>query len=421
MKLPSNLLQPLIYGLPAWPLAMLGIPLYIYLPTYYYQLGLDLGVVGAVLLLARITDVISDPLIGWCCDYSGHRGRYGLIVLGWFLLLISLWQLLLPTATQASALHLSIWAMWVYLAWTLIMIPYQALSAEVSENHHIKTHFTATREAFSILGVLTVLILPFLFTDTENYRILFSVLYPLLALSLSFSLALMLWRLRLVSSSSKSGEKKAQSSLAYRQAALLIWRNAASRTLLPAYFLNSLANAFSATLFLLFVEYYLQEPQYTGLFLLIFFLAGIAALPFWVALSKKIGKYSAWRLSMATACLGFIWVFTVGAGDVIAFAVVSFFAGLSVAADVALPSSIQADIAQNLNTKNGAMSGLLFGVWSMLTKLALALAVGLAFPLLDWVGWEQRTPLSINAVVWLYGGLPIALKILVLLLLRKAK
>lgn len=89
------------------------------------------------------------------------------------------------------------------------------------------------------------------------------------------------------------------------------------------------------------------------------------------------------------------------------------------AADVALPSSIQADIAQNLNTKNGAMSGLLFGVWSMLTKLALALAVGLAFPLLEWAGWEQRTPLSINAVVWLYGGLPIVLKILVLFQLRK--
>ena len=79
MKQNTSFGQALLYGMPAGPLAMLGIPLYIYLPTYYYQLGVELGVVGAMLLLARISDVFSDPLIGWLRDYSGPRGRYGLI------------------------------------------------------------------------------------------------------------------------------------------------------------------------------------------------------------------------------------------------------------------------------------------------------------------------------------------------------
>ena len=411
----SGLTQPMVYGFPAWPLAMLGIPLYIYLPTYYYQLGVELALVGLMLLLARVTDVVSDPLIGGLRDRFGPRGRYGLIMLGWALLIIGLWQLLLPT--QASGAHLLIWAMWVYLAWTLIMIPYQALSAEVSEHYHVKTHFTAAREAFSIIGVVTVLVLPFVLSNPQDYRALFELLYPLLALALTVTLGLMLWRLKRLPESLSYTKPK----IFNHQAWWALWRDADSRTLLPAYFLNSLANAFPATLFLLFVQYFLQQPDATGLLLMTFFLAGILGLPFWVWLSKKIGKYQAWRLSILLACVSFVWVFTLDSGDVWAFALISFFSGLSVGADVALPSSIQADIAQDMSRKNGAMSGLLFGVWGMLTKLALALAVGLAFPILDWSGWEARTEASLSMLVWLYAGVPIAIKFLVLLWLRGAR
>ncbi len=413
MKQLSAITQPLIYGLPAWPLAMLGIPLYVYLPTFYYQQGVDLALVGSMLLLARITDVFSDPFIGWLGDYLGKQGRYGLMLLGWALLLIGLWQLLLPT--QVSALHLFIWAVWVYLAWTLIMIPYQALTAEISHSEAVKTHYTAWREALAILGVVTVLLLPFLLADPHNYTVLFKWLYPILAISLTLSLFFMLGRLRLLD------QPKPMNKLGFNwQVWLIIWQDQASRTLLPAYFVNSLANAFPATLFLLFVQDYLELTTYTGVLLLSFFMAGILALPFWVKLAKKMGKYSAWRGSIFLACISFIWVFTLEAGDLWAFALISFASGLSLGADVALPSSIQADIAQALSRNKGAISGLLFGIWGMLTKMALALAVGLAFPLLDWMGWNQQTALSKQTLVWLYAGIPVLLKLWVLFSLRKA-
>ena len=407
--------QPLIYGLLSWPLAMLGIPLYVYLPTYYHQLGLELAVVGSMLLLARMSDVFTDPLVGWLCDYSGRRGRYMLMVLGWLLLLIGLWQLLLPT--QASAWHLLLWAMWVYLAWTLIMIPYQALSAEVSLLPHIKTNYTASREGFAVVGVITVLVLPFLLDNSQNYRQLFTVLYPLVSISLTLTLFLMLWRLRLIKATPTQRAKAVLSTATLST----IWTDPSSSTLLPAYFLNSLANALPATLFLLFVEHYLQLSEYMGLLLLGFFISGILALPLWVLLAKKVGKYSAWRISMISACISFIWVFSLAPGNLWGFAAICLFSGLSVAADVALPASIQADIAQDLSSKQGNISGLLFAVWGMLTKMALALAVGLALPTLGWLGWEQHSALSLQGLLWLYAGVPIALKLVALYWLRKAR
>ena len=61
--------QVILYGLPGLPLAMLGLPLYVYLPTFYTnELGLPLSVVGAALLAARLLDVLTDPFIGWLND-----------------------------------------------------------------------------------------------------------------------------------------------------------------------------------------------------------------------------------------------------------------------------------------------------------------------------------------------------------------
>lgn len=424
MKINSRITQPMLYGLPSWPLAMLGIPLYVYLPTYYYELGVEMALVGLMLLLARVTDVVSDPLIGWWRDRLSHRGRYGLMTLGWGLLLVSLWQLLLPN--NPSAWHLLVWALLVYLAWTFIMIPYQALSAEVTQEHHYKTRFTASREAFAILGVVSVLLLPLALSDPNDTRLLFSWVYPIVAISLTLGLALMMWRLNLVALPTSASGTASNPSWRLnwaqaKQAWWLIKYDSASRQLWPAYFINSLANAFPATLFLLFVQHYLDLTPQTGVLLMTFFLAGVFALPFWVKLSSKIGKYAAWRTSILLACLSFGWVFTLQSGDLYGFMLISFLSGLSLGADVALPGSIQADIAQDLSQNQVALSGLLFGVWGMLTKLALALAVGLAFPLLDWMGWDDKSAASFTTLVWLYAGIPILLKLGVLVWLRKAR
>lgn len=55
----------LIYGSLAIPIAILGMPLYIYLPTYYVEsIGLNTATVEITLFIARVLDVIADPFIG---------------------------------------------------------------------------------------------------------------------------------------------------------------------------------------------------------------------------------------------------------------------------------------------------------------------------------------------------------------------
>lgn len=52
----------LMYGASGFPLALLGLPLYVYLPTYYAEdLGLGLAATGGILLLVRFRCSITTP------------------------------------------------------------------------------------------------------------------------------------------------------------------------------------------------------------------------------------------------------------------------------------------------------------------------------------------------------------------------
>ena len=89
--------------------------------------------------------------------------------------------------------------------------------------------------------------------------------------------------------------------------------------------------------------------------------------------------------------------------------------GFCLGADLALPASIQADVDDLDTLRSGTQrTGLYFALWSMATKLALALAVGLAFPLLDLAGFEaagDNDPGALLALSLLYGGAPIVIKL----------
>ena len=57
------------HGTMGLPLAVIGYPLAIWIPAHYSGgLGISLAVVGTILMLARLTDVITDPIIGELSD-----------------------------------------------------------------------------------------------------------------------------------------------------------------------------------------------------------------------------------------------------------------------------------------------------------------------------------------------------------------
>ena len=87
------------YGGLGTPLAMIGYPIAIWLIPFYSEVTkFQLALLADLLLLARLTDVITDPLIGQLGDSTttkyGRRKPW--IVLGVPLMMIAVYKLFVP-------------------------------------------------------------------------------------------------------------------------------------------------------------------------------------------------------------------------------------------------------------------------------------------------------------------------------------
>lgn len=425
-SLPKRVL--LAYGLPGLPLAVLGLPLFIYLPTFYAEgVGIDLATVGLVLLFARLWDVVTDPIVGALSDRTGGRfGRRRPWVLGSLpLLCLSIWFLFVPSES-AGVGHLLIWSMLLYLAWTTLQLPHAAWGAELSTDYHERSRITGTREALVIIGTLLAAAAPVLLGSKGSEAGLAEVLR---ALAIGLIVALPLTALLAAAITPDPPSPRRSSGQPWTDLLYSGYRalaqNKAFLRLILAYLLNGIANGLPATLFLLFVGHVLVLPDKVGELLFIYFACAIVGIPLWVWASGRLDKHRAWLVAMAGNCLIFAWAPFLGAGDYVPFLTICVLSGLCLGADLALPPSMQADVVDLDRAEGSARrTGLYFAFWGMATKLALALAVGITFPALDFAGFDASAG-AVNdeggllVLALLYGALPIAFKVAAMVLMAR--
>lgn len=132
------------YAAPAFALAVVGIPVYVYLPKFYSDtIGVDITVMGYILLCARIFDAVTDPVIGLISDKTdtrfGRRRPY--ILFGSFFVVISLAFLFNPPilSPRLETLWFSVGIFFLFLFCTVAVVPYEALGPEITFDHHERT------------------------------------------------------------------------------------------------------------------------------------------------------------------------------------------------------------------------------------------------------------------------------------------
>jgi len=410
-------LQLVAYGLPGLPLAVLLLPLFVILPTYYADdLGLGLATVGVVLLFARIWDVVTDPLIGLLSDRT--RSRFGQrrpwLVAGAPLAFAGTVALFNPPS-DVNGTYLLIATVVLYLGGTMILLPYTAWAAELSRDRHERSRIAAAREIAMVLGTLAAIAMP---AALGLSRI--DVVH-----GTSWALAVLIPLSVLIAVSALPDDPPARiTEFRFRTSLATLWHNRPFRLLVSAYFTNGIAYGLPATLFLLYAQHILDDANAAWLLLTIYFGAAIAGLPVWLMLSRKIGKRESWIAAMAMAAAGFWPAILLGEGDVGWFIAICIVTGLPLGAELVMPPSIQADLAEQDAQANGMRrTGTMFGIWGVATKIPLALGVGIAFPVLELAGFDagsttnDATALAVLAA--LYGLLPVLFKLLAIWIVRQ--
>jgi Na+/melibiose symporter-like transporter len=178
--------------------------------------------------------------------------------------------------------------------------------------------------------------------------------------------------------------------------------------------LNGIASAVPATLVLFFVQDRLQAPRaWEPAFLGLYFLCAALSIPLWLRLVRAWGLARSWLAGMGLAIAAFVWTAALGEGDALAFLVVCAASGFALGADLALPGALLAGQIQDAGDR-GRHEGSYFGWWNFATKLNLALAAGLALPLLGLAGYAPgtRDAAALSTLSLAYGVLPCVLKLL---------
>lgn len=401
----------LAYAMPAVPMAFLGLPLYIYLPARYAeQPEIGLATVGVVLLVARLLDLVTDPLVGWLSDRTRARVRpQWLMTLGGLMMALGASLLFRPDESAGAAFLFATLTL-TYLGWTLLAIPYYALGAEVGDASG-QTQVAAWREAGIIAGTLAALVLPVAFAAPDSLAFSAGVLLILVPLAIVAS-----W---LVKGGELSGEAGHHST-----GLVAMWHETSlpARQVLSIHLLNALAGGTAATLFLIYTREALGlEEQVAGVLLLVYFIVGLVTLPAWVRAAKRFGEARVWRGAMLLAAAGFLPAAFLGPGDLALFVAVCIATGATLGADIALPAALQARVVvDETRALNKSRGGALFGLWGMASKLALAISAGIALPLLAWLAAPDSGRSQGQVVPWLYAGLPVVIKMLAVIALQRS-
>jgi Na+/melibiose symporter-like transporter len=191
------------------------------------------------------------------------------------------------------------------------------------------------------------------------------------------------------------------------------------RALLAVFLANGIASALPATLILFFVQDRLQAPaSMEPWFLASYFLAAALAMAPVSRLVARWGLQQLWLASMALSVAVFAWAGQLGSGDSLPFIAICVLSGLCVAADLTVPGAMLAGLI-NSQPEPGRDSGIYWGWWNMAAKLNLALAAGLALPLLSYAGYEpgNRSEEALRSITWAYCVLPCLLKLVAAALL----
>lgn len=407
------------YGGWAAPLAFAALPLYVHLPAHMVtQPGWSLAAIGTVLLAVRAADAALDPWLGRRIDRLG--GGQGLRLLwiglagaallgsGWSVLFLLRW----PAGPQGAAL-LALALLLTSIGYSVAQIAHQAWGVALAGSdasragqaiEGAQARWVGAREAGALAGVIVASAVP----AVAGWPLTVS-LWWLLALLGALALGTLVGSQRPLTPAVASGVHAEAS----RAAA---WPAAWTRPLLVQ-LVNGIAAAVPATLVLLVVRDVLGGgPALEATALLTYFGAATAAVPLAVRAVARWGAHASWACGMLLAALGFLPFVLMPTTPV--FLAVCALTGAALTLETLAGQTVWISRLEAAGPGQRARG---FGWWALVNKSTLALAAGLALPLVQALGYQASQPGQASGraseLLAVYVGLPVAFKLLAVAML----
>lgn len=410
-RLPA--LTKAVYGLGDMTLSTSLAALSLVYTTYFLtqMAGLRPALAGLVLLIGRLIDAVTDPLMGRLSDRTtwraGRRRPYFLIAAVPFGLSFAALWLDLPQASQAArfAYYTAVYCVHA-ICMTVLAIPYLALLPEMAVDYDERTSLNTYRNAGGLLGVcIAVAMRPLaeaLGGGPSGYAAAAALLGALLALP---------WPLIHRYSFERRDFRERPARVPLRVEVRQVFAHRAFVMLTAAYLSGRIAMDLVSALLILYVTYWIGRSQDFEIVMGLFLGSVMLSLPFWLRVARGRDKATIFVVgSLWWLVCGSLFVLATPAWSVWALAAVACLTGIGYAVVDLMPWAMLGEVIDEDDLLTGERrEGVYNGIFTFLRKLAGALAVFLALGLLDVLGFRQGAEQSETvrqAIRWMTAAAP---------------
>jgi GPH family glycoside/pentoside/hexuronide:cation symporter len=398
-----------IYALPAIPIAFLYLPVSMLMPAFYSSaMHVSLTTVGIFLVFSRVADVFLDPAIGkWSDMTNSTYGRRKLWM--WFgtpVLMLGSFLLFMPIV-QAGGWYLLIASFVIYAGGSMVGLPYAAWGTELMASYNGRSRMAGFREAAGVIGGLAAAMVPAITghfghgVDRFTMGIMGCVIIVLTPLTV--------W----ITTRNVDEPPVAQRArVAWIPSIIALLKNGPFRLFCIAYIVFTIGGSVAAATMVFYLNDYLGQPTLLGPGILLLALTSVAAVPFWLWMSRLWSKHVATAVSLLLSMVlyggvtpllhhGQGWIYVIYLGVI----------GAISSGFLTLPFGLLGDIIDYDTLKHREKrGGLYFGVWSFAQKISPALGIGITLPLLNALGYRpgvHNTAAALEALKYVYAFGPV--------------
>lgn len=358
---------------------------------YYYTdvLGLTPGVAGMIIMAALVLEGVFDPLMGVIANRTRTRfGRYRPYLLyGTLPLCLSFISMFVPTGLTGNALAAYALASHLFFrtVYTVVGIPFIALSAEMTNDSRERSEIAGARMLFSlacgmILATMTLPLSAWLGGGQMGF----------FWLSLAYS-ALAFLILMICFSQTSEGTTAPPDAPSIREMIAMLRANRPLQVLLLATVLASIGSTMASKTLLYYLKYDVGSEAALTPALTIITASAAVSIPFWIVVTALKSKRVAWLSAVTlTVCNSLVFFMVAPRLGPALWAILGV-SGFANGAVYLTFWSMIPDTVEYGEWKTGARAeGAIYGLVSLTQKMALGLGIGLLGVLLDGVGYRPN-------------------------------
>lgn len=379
------------YAAPAFAQALIHGPAGAIIQGIYGKhFGVPLASLALVLLVGRIFDAVTDPVIGYLSDRVrtrwGHRKPW--IVCGSLIAVVACWFLYAPPGEVTTGYFL-FWFLLAYLGWTISEIPYRAWMAEISRDYDERTRIAAWRTVAMYLGFTAFYGIPFLpmFETTEFTPETLRVTAVLAAVALPLAAVI---AVSIVPTGVDSRSRERQR---LRDAWPALARNRPFLVLLATFAIGATGSGMAFGALFFFVDGHLGLGAALAFLFLLGAPIGALSMPLWSSVARRIGKQRTWAIGNVISATLLLLHLLIPAGPAGQPWLIAAFACVFVVSSVGVvvPLAMLADIVDYGRLRfRGDYAGSYFSVQTLTEKGVAGLGAAVGLAVAGWFGFDPQ-------------------------------